>query len=209
VDTDAAALSRRLLAEVERTTEAAAAASLISPDYPELLDRVAREAGLSLDETQLDALWAAWYVDGAQMGRQLYPDAATTLAWAKGAGYRLAVVTNRWFGRSLLERELEGYALGRTFDALLVSCDVGWLKPHPEIYYAALNALGVEAEGAVMVGDSLRADVAGAKLLGMRAVWKRNGRRHEQPGGSGIRPDAVIDDLWELRHVPFLTGAGC
>lgn len=205
VDADARALSQRLLAEVERTTELAAASSLISPDFPELLDQVAREAGLNLDAGQLDALWAAWYVDGARMGRQLYPDTVTTLAWAREAGYKLGLVTNRWFGRTLLDGELAACALGRVFDAVLVSCDVGWLKPHPEIFYAALSALGVEADQTVMVGDSLRADIAGAKMLGMRAVWKRNGRRHQQTPDTTIRPDAMIDDLWELRRVPFLS----
>jgi FMN phosphatase YigB (HAD superfamily) len=205
VETDAWALSQRLLAEVERATEAAAASSLISPDFLELLDRVARDTGLNLDEGQLTALWAAWYVDGGHMGRQLYPDTVTTLTWAKETGYRLGLVTNRWFGRALLERELAACALGQFFDAVLVSCDVGWLKPHPEIFYAALSALGVEADQTVMVGDSLRTDIAGAKMLGMYAVWKRNGRRHQQAPESTVRPDAMIDDLWELRRVPFLV----
>jgi putative hydrolase of the HAD superfamily len=205
VTADARALSERLLAEVERATEAAAASSLISPDFLELLDRVSREAGLNLDEGQLTALWDAWYVDGARMGRQLYPDTVTTLAWAKDAGFKLGLVTNRWFGRALLENELTACALGRTFDAVIVSCDVGWLKPHPEIFYAALGALGVEADQAVMVGDSLRTDIAGAKMLGMRAVWKRNGRRHQRAVDTAIQPDAMIDDLWELRRIPFLA----
>ena len=202
---DARELSRRLLDEVERATEEAAAGSLISPDFNEVLDRVARDAGLSLDGAQLDALWAAWHVDGARMGRQLYPDTVTTLAWARQEGYRLGLITNRWYGRSLLQRELDGCNLGRAFDCVTVSCDVGWLKPHPEIFYAALSGLGTEAAETVMVGDSLRADIAGARMLGMHAVWKRNGRRRQHQADPTIPPDAMIDDLWELRRVPTLA----
>ena len=202
---DPTELSRRLLVDVERATAEAAASSLLSPDFPELLERTARDAGLNPDGEQLDALWAAWYIDGARMGRQLYPDTVTTLAWAKAQGYRLGLVSNRWFGRELLERELAGCGLAGFFDAVAVSCDVGWLKPHPEIFYAALDELNCQAEETVMVGDSLRADIAGAKMLGMRAVWKRNGRRQQQVAETGIRPDATIDDLWELRRVPFLA----
>ena len=56
-----------------------------------------------------------------------------------------------------------------------------------------------------MVGDSLRADIAAARMLGMKAVWKRNGRRRQQQADPAILPDAMIDDLWELRRVPFLV----
>ena len=202
---DAQMLARRILRAVERAVAAAMATALISPDIPELLDQVTRDAGLTPDAAQLDALWAACYADGTRLARQLYPDTMTTLAWAKPAGYRLGVVANHWFGRASLERELEGCALRRMFDAVTVSSDAGWLKPHPEIFYAALNGLGTEAAETVMVGDSLRADIAGARMLGMHAVWKRNGRRRQQQADPAIPPDAMIDDLWELRRVPILA----
>lgn len=196
-------LSQRLLEEVERAMEEAATGSLISPDVNEVLDRVARGADLSLDAEQLDALWQAWHVEGARMGRQLYPDTVTTLRWARAEGFRLGLIANRWYGRALLQRELERCGLGDSFDCVTVSCDAGWLKPHPEIFYAALRDLCADAAETVIVGDSLRADIAGGKMLGMRAVWKRNGRRQQQPAPA-IPPDAMIDDLWELRRLPFL-----
>ena len=138
------------------------------------------------------------------VGEQLYADARATLAWAKEAGYRLGLVTNRWFGRALLEPELRAHGLGGMFDAVVVSCDVGYAKPHPEIFRRALADLGVVADAAVMVGDSLRNDVAGAKRSGLRAVWKRN-RQPDPAMAAGDQPDAVIDDLGELRALPFLT----
>jgi HAD superfamily hydrolase (TIGR01549 family) len=202
---DAMDLSRRILDAVGRAHREAAAGGLLSPDWSEALDGVLQSAAITLDPNQLDALWTAWQVDGARLGRQLYPDTVTTLEWAKQQGYRLGLVSNRWFSAVLLQRELEGYNLGRTFDGVTVSADAGWLKPHPEIFYTALRALGAEPAETVMVGDSLRNDIAGAKMLGMRAVWKRNGRRTQQPDAPAIPPDATIDDLWELRRVPFLA----
>src|SRR5262245_42293810 len=205
VQADAEALSRAIRAEAESISRAAAASSLLSPDFLEAVDRAAQQAGLTQEPEQVEELWAAWHVDGARLGRQLYPDTLTTLAWARGAGYRLGLVSNRWWGRALLEPELTTAGLDGLFDAITVSCDVGWLKPHSEMFYAALRALGCAPEEAVAVGDSLRADVAGAKLLGMGAVLKRNGRRDQQAVESGIEPDAVIDDLWELRRIPWLA----
>ena len=208
LDCDAVDLSRRLLRAVERARREAVAGSLLSPDWGEAVDGILREGGMSLEPEQIDALWSAWQPDGARLGRQLYPDTVTTLAWATSAGYRLGLISNRWSGAALLRRELDACNLGRVFDCLAVSSDIGWLKPHPEIYYAALRALGAEPGETVMVGDSLRTDIAGAKLLGMRAVWKRNGRREQPATGPAIPPDATIDDLWELRRLPFLMRDG-
>jgi putative hydrolase of the HAD superfamily len=54
-------------------------------------------------------------------------------------------------------------------DAAVSSGAHGKTKPHPAIFLAALEQLGVTAEEAAMVGDSPEDDVDGAKALGMRA----------------------------------------
>ena len=208
VDCAPVELSRAMLAAVERARRAAVAGALLSPDWLEALDAALRERRIGLEPEQLDELWSAWQVDGARLGRQLYPDTMTTLAWSRDAGYRLGLISNRWSDAALTRRELGGCGLGALFDAVVVSTDAGWLKPHPEIFYAALRDLKTEPGEVVMVGDSLRTDVAGAKMLGMRAVWKRNGRRTQAPAEPAIPPDAMIDDLWELRRLPFLAREG-
>ena len=71
IDCDARALSERLLEAAGRARAEAVATSLISPDFGEVLDGVLRAAGVSLESRQIDALWSAWQVDGARMGRQL------------------------------------------------------------------------------------------------------------------------------------------
>ena len=50
------------------------------------------------------------------------------------------------------------------------SDEVGLRKPHLEIFARTLRALGVEASETVHVGDTLAADIAGARAMGMRAV---------------------------------------
>jgi len=86
-------------------------------------------------------------------------------------------------------------------EALVVSDAVGWRKPNAAIFRAASRALGVEAGEVLHVGDSLRADIAGAATAGSRTVWIT--RRIDDPERAlaehdGPAPDHVIADLSEL-----------
>lgn len=72
-------------------------------------------------------------------------------------------------------------------------------KPSPDFFRLALDAAGVAPERAVMVGDDLAADVAGAQRVGVRAVLVRTGKGsdlHPDPGAA--EPDATIDSLAAL-----------
>jgi len=65
----------------------------------------------------------------------------------------------------------------------------------------ALEALGADASEAVMVGDSLMADIAGARSLGMGTVWRR------KPGAAAqaLLPDWTIDTHTEILGLPLLA----
>jgi len=78
-------------------------------------------------------------------------------------------------------------------------------KPSPEFFALALEAAGVEPPRALMVGDDLRADIAGAKAVGLRAVLVRTGKGGGPPlaAGERVEPDAVVDSL---ASVPDLLG---
>ncbi|HCJ35620.1 MAG TPA: hypothetical protein DHV65_15165, partial [Ktedonobacter sp.] len=52
--------------------------------------------------------------------------------------------------------------------------DLGIRKPNPAIFLHTLNALDIPPTEAVMVGDSLSADIAGGKGLGLYTIWKPN-----------------------------------
>ncbi len=87
------------------------------------------------------------------------------------------------------------------FDAIVISEAVGWRKPREEIFRAVLDELGVAADEALHVGDSLRADVAGGAAVGMRTAWVK--RRVADPDKhrceyDGLPPDHEVEDLAEL-----------
>jgi HAD superfamily hydrolase (TIGR01458 family) len=72
-------------------------------------------------------------------------------------------------------------------------------KPSPDFFGLALDRAGVAAQRAVMVGDDLAADVAGAQAVGMRGVLVGTGKGGEpHPDTATTTPDATIDSLAEL-----------
>ncbi|KAH8281269.1 hypothetical protein KR018_004409 [Drosophila ironensis] len=78
------------------------------------------------------------------------------------AGYALALITNgpsnaQW--EKVVKLRVRGY-----FDCVLVSSDLPWEKPHPEIFYAACNFLNVKPSECVMIGDKLETDIKGGHL---------------------------------------------
>ncbi len=80
-------------------------------------------------------------------------------------GLRVGLISNG-------QRDLEEFARHHELD-VDVACGSwmhGRIKPHPSIFEAALAVLGVDVGEAVMVGDSYRDDIAGARALGMRAI---------------------------------------
>ena len=105
--------------------------------------------------------------------RRLFDDTHYTLSTLKARGYILGVVTNRHYGGTPFHEDLQTMGLLDYFDLLhiAISADLGVRKPHPAIFMHALNGLHVAPEEAAMVGDSLKADVGGAKRLNMLAIW--------------------------------------
>src|SRR6266704_4788024 len=106
--------------------------------------------------------------------RVLFDDTLSTLAVLKQRGYILSVVTNRHYGGVPFHEDLQIVGLLDYFEYenMAISADLGIRKPNPDIFMYALNKLNVEPEEAAMVGDSLKADILGARTLNILAIWK-------------------------------------
>jgi len=99
---------------------------------------------------------------------------------------------------------LEEYDLARHLDVLVISDAIGIRKPRPEIFEAVLERLGTRPEETLHVGDSLKADIAGAAHVGLRTAWiTRRVRDIDEAlaAHDGVPPDHVIGDLAELEAV--------
>jgi len=107
--------------------------------------------------------------------------------------YKLGIISNFAIPECVHEL-LKTHDLDKLFDAIVVSGAVNKRKPSPEIFEHTLKALGVSASETVFVGDTLDADIEGAKAVGMKAVYiKRRVEKVEQ-----VRPDQTIKSLSEL-----------
>ncbi len=120
--------------------------------------------------------------------------ALATLETLRGAGYKLALVSNimRTPGATLREL-LTRFRLLDYFEHTTFSDEVGIRKPAPEIFVATLRAIGAAAATAVHVGDDSVLDVQGARAAGMRVVQVTSWSRR-----NSVRPDLVIPRLADL-----------
>ncbi len=131
----------------------------------------------------------AWFEDlygefGSAAAWEPYDDTLPALAALRDRGLRLAVVSN-WDSR--LRPILEERKLRPWFDAVVISAEVGWRKPHPAIFERALGLLGCAPGDALHCGDSVGDDVEGARAAGIRPVLlDRHGTR-SVPGTEVVR----------------------
>lgn len=123
---------------------------------------------------------------------RLMPDALEVLA-RLGKNFSLGLLTN---GAPLLQqRKIDVAGLRGFFTTIMVSGEQGVGKPDPEIFRRVLRAMEVAPDEALMVGNSMTRDVAGAQAAGLRAVW------FEVPGAeepADVVPDHTIRSLSEL-----------
>lgn len=113
--------------------------------------------------------------------------------------YRLGLLSN-YPDAPALRGSLERTGLAALLDAVVISADVGLVKPHPAPFLAVLDALQVSPAEAVIVGDNWLGDIQGGKSVGLQTVlcvqWETPELFDKQPGDQ--EPDAVISRLAEL-----------
>jgi len=131
------------------------------------------------------------------MRRELHPrdDAVPMLRALKNAGFKTAIVSNTQFRSANHLADLRRDGMLEWLDATVFSIDVGVRKPRPEIFQAALDALGLAPSQAVFVGDSIEHDILAARRMGMRTILIRT---PDNAALAGHQADAIIDDLSEI-----------
>jgi HAD superfamily hydrolase (TIGR01509 family) len=108
--------------------------------------------------------------------RHVHPQALALLDGVRARGLRCAVVANTFDPPRLFRADLRAQGIADRVDAVVLSCEVGWRKPHPAVYAVVAAALAVAPAEVLFVGDRLADDVAGPAAAGMRtclATWYR------------------------------------
>ena len=152
-----------------------------------------------LDELDLEgepAALSAAYLECLGRQTHLLPGAAELIDSLSGSR-RLGLITN---GLSSVQRSRLGLStIGPSFEAVVISEEIGFAKPDPRIFEAAFDAMGRPAKDEVlMVGDNLTADIAGAKRFGLATCWLNLGGVAES---DGVGPTFEIQQLAELSRL--------
>ncbi len=114
---------------------------------------------------------------------------------ALSSKYKVALLSNTMSDQPRLL--LEGAGYDKCFDAIYCSRDLGVRKPNPEIFDIVLTQLGVHPLNTIHVGDSVEADMYGARESGITGVWIK---APDQPVWNG-HAIASICDLPDLLKV--------
>jgi len=107
--------------------------------------------------------------------------------------YKLGIISN-FAIPECVNKLLKSHDLDILFDAIVVSGALNKRKPSPEIFEHTLKVLGVSASETVFVGNTLDADIDGAKAVGMKAIYVQRCRKKVEQG----HPDLTIKSLSEL-----------
>jgi HAD superfamily hydrolase (TIGR01509 family) len=171
-------------------------------EYPALVRRLLADEGIAVTDDELDnfleAEHAAW-----QPARMLATTTHALLEALRDRDLRVGLVSNALDPPHLLHRDLEQMGVAQRLDVAVFSSEVGWRKPHPAIFERALEAIGVDPEATLFVGDTLATDVAGAKALGMhtcQALWFRADEDADAPEPE-FRAFTQMDVLTAVRRL--------
>ncbi len=205
-------IGRDIRLTIQEETGRAFHGDCVDPGYPEICRRIAAEHGMTITSEQGAELWNTWNLGGVFLGVTLFPDVLDTLRWLRDQDYRIGSVTNRGYSGPSFWEQMEALGLTEFFEHVVISCDVGYMKPHPRIFHTALELMSLEAEETAMVGDSLRADVEGARTLGMTSIWVRPPEGEpveattDEPEAGPVVPDYAVDNIGDIPKLPLFAG---
>jgi len=169
-------------------------ANLEEPHFNHRISNAVESLGYSFDvESEIIAGATNAFCEGFMEYVRIDDHAKSALEKLHGK-YKLGIVSN-FAIPECVDKLLEKHGLDVLFDVVVVSGAVNKRKPSPEIFQKALEEMGVSAENTVFVGDTVDADVIGAKAAGMKVIFIE---RRVQKDAEQACPNQTIKNLSEL-----------
>ncbi len=177
----------------------------------EHLRRWLEASGVTLGAADLETVYTHYrgeFDAHAQGGDyQPFAEVVPALVRLREAGVKRAVISNAdadvtaFCGRMAFAQEM---------DAIITSALVGWEKPDPRTFHAALDhpAVQVAAEDALHVGDQPMSDVIGSIAIGMRAALIDRYHRHDDARGAVVVSTLLSLSDAVVRHNEKLAAQG-
>lgn len=169
--------------------------SLVEWDVPTVAGKLLDQLNVRHDEDLIDAFFDAYYepVHGRLF---VYDDVLDTLERLKDSYPLMGLISNTVFPERAHLEELERFGLKPYLDFTVFSSTFKLRKPHPDIFYHAVNLAGCAPREAVYVGDRYVEDVQGPEGIGMSAILKiKPGREYPEDMPETVRK---IHDFKEL-----------
>ncbi len=179
------------------------AASILDDEHGQLYDasifvRYTRRIieGMGGGGDRLDACAEEIYAEWAACRHfELYDDVTPALRDLVSRGIQVGLISN---SHRCLDSFQSHFGLEGLIAGALSSAEHGYLKPHPRIFEAALDLLGVTAAESVMVGDSLPHDVEGARRVGMRGILMQRSPHTVAPEAIDVPVIRALSELAPL-----------
>jgi putative hydrolase of the HAD superfamily len=130
------------------------------------------------------------YIQYLSSYNHLFPNTIAILDYLKPK-YKLHIITNGF--QEIQDKKMRASNIDGYFEHVINSETAGVKKPNPLIFKAGLNHANVAAKNAIMIGDSLEADIIGAKALGIHVL---HFNAHNEPHHE-VCP--IIHDLSEIK----------
>lgn len=132
--------------------------------------------GLKVSDVVIDHL-SEEYIANLSNYNHLFPNAIEVLAYLKPK-YQLHIITNGF--QEVQDKKIRNSKIDGFFTHVINSEMAGVKKPNPIIFELALNKANTVPEKSLMIGDSLEADILGAKASGFHVLHfnAHNEERH-------------------------------
>ncbi len=139
----------------------------LEPDYRQIIEDACRKLDVDDPVRHSGGAWSHYlgrWIDETEF----FPGVPEMLDALKGE-YKLGVITNYMDGPTC-RKVFDKLGYDELFDTLIVSHELGYMKPAAVLFETAMKETNSEPGSCVMVGDTYSADVVGGKLAGMSTV---------------------------------------
>jgi phosphoglycolate phosphatase-like HAD superfamily hydrolase len=138
--------------------------------FSELVRVLSHRLGINVGREVLTEAFVASELDAEFSSQLVDPEVANLLSKLKQEGRKIAVVSDFYLGREMMERLLTHHNLSAFVDYVFVSSDYFKTKRSGQLYSIVLSKLNALPTDCVMIGDNPESDVRIPQSIGIEAV---------------------------------------
>ncbi len=169
--------------------------SLVEWDVPTVAGKLFDKLEINHDEALVDGFFDAYY-EPVDVQLFIYDDVLETLERLKDSYPLMGLVSNTVFPERAHLNELKRFGIEPFLDFTVFSSTFKLRKPHPDIFYHAVNLAGCAPKEALYVGDRYVEDIEGPEGIGMAAILKiKSGREYPPEMPEAVRKINAFREL--------------